>query len=291
MELSQIRYFVKLAEALSFTEAAKELFITQSTLSISMKQLEDELGVQLFDRIGKKVFITDSGTTFLRYASEAMRSLNEGVQEVNALNQVFRGQLHIGVTYSTREILHAHLVEYTHTYPGIKLVVKMFNTVEEIMTGITSNSLDIAITYTPDKLPPNVAMHPLLVSPLSVVVSRNHRLANAAQVSLPEMRNYLFATFLRGMHTRAMVERIFQYNKLALEPHIEVNDTSLILEMVETGHWFSILSPISIQGKSNCVAIPISGKKEQLSVSILWLKGKSKQAIYNTFIDTIVQKH
>lgn len=291
MELSQIRYFVKLAEALSFTEAAKELFITQSTLSISMKQLEDELGVQLFDRIGKKVFITDSGTTFLRYASEAMRSLNEGVQEVNALNQVFRGQMHIGVTYSTREILHAHLVDYTRAYPGIKLVVKMFNTVEEIMTGITSNSLDIAITYTPDKLPPNVAMHPLLVSPLSVVVSRNHRLANAAQVSLPEMRNYLFATFLRGMHTRAMVERIFQYNKLALEPHIEVNDTSLILEMVETGHWFSILSPISIQGRSSCVAIPISGKKEQLSVSILWLKGKSKQTIYNTFIDTIVQKH
>ena len=291
MELSQIRYFVKLAEALSFTEAAKELFITQSTLSISMKQLEDELGVQLFDRIGKKVYITDSGTTFLRYASEAMRSLNEGVQEVNALNQVFRGQMHIGVTYSTREILHAHLVEYTHTNPGIKLVVKMFNTVEEIMTGITSNSLDIAITYTPDKLPPNVAMHPLLVSPLSVVVSRTHRLANAAQVSLPEMRNYLFATFLRGMHTRAMVERIFQYNNLALEPHIEVNDTSLILEMVETGQWFSILSPISIQGRSSCVAIPISGKKEQLSVSILWLKGKSKQAIYNTFIDTIVQKH
>ena len=68
MELSQIRYFVKLAELLNFTEASKELFITQSTLSISIKQLEEELGVRLFDRIGKKVFITESGTAFLDYA-------------------------------------------------------------------------------------------------------------------------------------------------------------------------------------------------------------------------------
>lgn len=289
MELSQIKYFVKLAELLSFTEAAKELFITQSTLSISIKQLEEELGVKLFDRIGKKVFITESGTVFLSYATKAFTHLYDGVQEINALNHIFRGQLNIGVTYSTREILNSHIVDYTRKYPGIKLTVRMFNTVEEVMSGLISNNLDIAITYAPEKLPPNVEMHPLSVSPLSVIVSDTHALADSSRVSLLEMKDYQFATFLRGMHTRMMVERLFLHNNLSIEPHIEVNDTNLILEMVATGNWFSILSPISIQGKSGCIAIPICGTEELLSVSILWLKGKSKQTIYNTFIDAIIK--
>lgn len=65
MELTPLKYFVKLADVLSFTEASKELFITQSTLSLSIKQLEEELGVTLFDRIGKKIYLTDAGRDFL----------------------------------------------------------------------------------------------------------------------------------------------------------------------------------------------------------------------------------
>lgn len=64
MELTPLKYFVKLADVLSFTEASKELFITQSTLSLSIKQLEEELGVTLFDRIGKKIYLTDARTGF-----------------------------------------------------------------------------------------------------------------------------------------------------------------------------------------------------------------------------------
>lgn len=64
MELTPLKYFVKLADVLSFTEASKELFITQSTLSLSIKQLEEELGVTLFDRIGKKIYLTDAGRDF-----------------------------------------------------------------------------------------------------------------------------------------------------------------------------------------------------------------------------------
>ena len=74
MELTPLRYFVKLAEVLSFTEASKELFITQSTLSLSIKQLEEELGVTLFDRIGKKIYLTDAGRDFLNCARKALEA-------------------------------------------------------------------------------------------------------------------------------------------------------------------------------------------------------------------------
>ena len=117
MELSQIRYFIRLAEMLSFTEAAKASFVTQSALSVSIKQLEEELGVRLFDRIGKKVFLTDYGKLFLGYARNAVDSLQDGVRELNALNNVFKGKLHIGVTYSMSELLKSHLLSFTEKYP------------------------------------------------------------------------------------------------------------------------------------------------------------------------------
>ena len=79
MELTPLKYFVKLADVLSFTEASKELFITQSTLSLSIKQLEEELGVTLFDRIGKKIYLTDAGRDFLDCSRKAIEEVAYGM--------------------------------------------------------------------------------------------------------------------------------------------------------------------------------------------------------------------
>lgn len=126
MELTPIRYFVKLAEILNFTEAAKALFVTQSALSISIKQLEEELHCRLFERIGKKVFLTESGRIFHEYALQAISSIDNGIQKINADNNVYKGKLTIGVTFSMIELVNACVVKYTQKYPDVKLSVIMF---------------------------------------------------------------------------------------------------------------------------------------------------------------------
>ena len=117
MELTPIRYFVKLAEILNFTEAAKALFVTQSALSISIKQLEEELHCRLFERIGEKVFLTESGRIFHEYALQAISSIDNGIQKINADNNVYKGKLTIGVTFSMIELVNACVVKYTQKYP------------------------------------------------------------------------------------------------------------------------------------------------------------------------------
>ena len=273
---------------LSFTEASKALFITQSTLSISIRQLEDELGTNLFDRIGKKVYLTDMGQLFLNYARAALTNIHDGMQEINISKQIYRGKLSIGVTYSTCEILNSHIVEYTRKYPNIHLTVIMFNTVDEVISGLLSNKLDIAITYTPEKLLPSVCVEPVVETPLLAIVCKGHPLAERFEVTYADIVQFPFATFLKGMHTRAMIDRLLAKNNIQLEPQIEVNDTNLILDLVRTGHWVSILSPLSVQNKPNFVALPIKGKPESLSVSVLWLKGKSKQTLYQTLLQEIL---
>lgn len=79
MELTQLKYFIRMAEVLNFTEASKQLFITQSTLSQSVRQTEGELGVQLFERIGKKVYLTDAGRAFLPFAQQAIIETETGM--------------------------------------------------------------------------------------------------------------------------------------------------------------------------------------------------------------------
>lgn len=288
MELIQIKYFVKLAELLSFTEAAKASFVTQSTLSISIKQLEEELGVKLFDRISKKVFLTDYGKMFLCYARKALVILNDGVQELNATRNVFKGKLQVGVTYSMSELLKSHLAKFTNKYPDIRLNIIMHNTVEKIINSLLSNELDIAITYRPEKLNPFIEVLSLSEYPLFAIVSDNHPLASCSQVTLHDLARYPLVTFVKGMHTRNIIELLLSRNGMKIEPHIEVNDTNFIIDLVATGNWVSILSPVSIYTHPNVKAIPIKGKQEYLSACLMWLKGKSKQTIYQTLINELL---
>ena len=111
MELTPLKYFVKLADVLSFTEASKELFITQSTLSLSIKQLEEELGVTLFDRIGKKIYLTDAGRDFLDCSRKAIEEVAYGVQHLKEMQHVYTGKIKIGVIYSLFPLLNHLRVE------------------------------------------------------------------------------------------------------------------------------------------------------------------------------------
>src|SRR5574344_1921165 len=106
MELTQMKYFVKLAEELNFTEAARKLFITQSTLSLSIKRLEDECGTPLFDRIGKCTYLTEAGRVFVEFARKAIKDTDAGLLCMKEMKGVYSGKLHIGVTYSLHDILN-----------------------------------------------------------------------------------------------------------------------------------------------------------------------------------------
>ena len=123
MELTPLKYFVKLADVLSFTEASKELFITQSTLSLSIKQLEEELGVTLFDRIGKKIYLTDAGRDFLDCSRKAIEEVAYGIQHLKEMQHVYTGKIKIGVIYSLFPMLNICVLKFTKAFPKAELSI------------------------------------------------------------------------------------------------------------------------------------------------------------------------
>ncbi|HAP29026.1 MAG TPA: LysR family transcriptional regulator, partial [Porphyromonadaceae bacterium] len=123
MELRQLRYFAEAARLLSFSEAARSMCVAQSTLSQQVRQLEDELGVQLFDRQSHSVTLTEAGAEVLPYALRTICEADTCRARVADLASLAAGELNIGVTYSFSPILTETLVEFTHAYPGVKLNV------------------------------------------------------------------------------------------------------------------------------------------------------------------------
>src|SRR3569832_675280 len=103
MELRHLRYFTSLAECLSFTRAAERVHVTQSTLSHQIKQLEDELGHELFARIGKRVVLTEAGETFLAYASKALLEVDHGLSHLMRASDELSGEKHNNTTKSNNE--------------------------------------------------------------------------------------------------------------------------------------------------------------------------------------------
>ena len=114
MELRQLKYFKEACELQNFSEAARVLHISQSTLSQQIKQLEDELDVLLFDRIGKRIVPTEAGLAFLPYAVRAIRDAENGKQIIRDLKGIETGVLHVGVTYSMSPLL---IAEHLETMP------------------------------------------------------------------------------------------------------------------------------------------------------------------------------
>ena len=123
MELRQLKYFVRAAELLNFTHAADDLFITQSTLSHQIKELETSLTVLLFDRVGKRVRLTEAGETMLVYAKKTIRQAEEGRQILMDLNNVKTGKLVIGSTYGLTELLIQSITEFNEEFPEIQIQI------------------------------------------------------------------------------------------------------------------------------------------------------------------------
>jgi LysR family cyn operon transcriptional activator len=149
MELRHLRYFVALAECLSFTRAAERAHVTQSTLSHQIRQLEDELGHPLFDRIGKRVMLTEAGETFLGYASKALREVDHGLSDLKRVGGELSGEVRIGATGTFNiGFVPEALAMFLKRHPTVKVSVEEL-AADAIAHRLTDESLDVGIAYQP----------------------------------------------------------------------------------------------------------------------------------------------
>ena len=204
MEIRQLKYFLRVAETLNFSQAARELFITQSTLSQQILHLEQELSQQLFVRNSHEVILTEAGEMLLPMARDSVYmvdncvqriqelgqlltgELNIGVtfsfsgimaetmidcvQRIQELGQLLTGELNIGVTFSFSGIMAETMIDFMHKHPKVKLSV-CFSSMEDLIERLQRHELDLVLAFKPSEGNPRIESQVLFNNRLAAVVN------------------------------------------------------------------------------------------------------------------------
>lgn len=284
MELRQLRYFLKAAELLNFTDAAKQLYITQSTLSQQIKQLELELNVLLFDRIGKKVYLTEAGNEFMPFAKQTVNDADLALQRIQDLQGIRMGRLRIGITYSLSFGLVPIVLRFMKEYPNIKLEV-FYNTAQELQQMLVNRDLDFVLSFSMSEQDDLVEVTDLYEVPLCAIVHLRHPLAFQKSVSLEELKKYSLVLPSRGLNARSALDDLLRNAQMKLDPHLEMNDANILLQLVESSLYITVLSKTTIIGRPELRAIPILEQKSGMKASVLTVKGAYQKASAEAFLN------
>lgn len=272
MELRQFKYFLKAAETLNFTEAANQVFISQSTLSQQIKQLEIELGAPLFDRIGKRIELTETGRIFRSYAMQAIHSADQGRQIIKELNNIEGGEISIGVTYGLSSMILTTIIKFNQLYPKVKLNM-IFGTTTDLLNQLSHLKLDLVCSFLDSSLNnPNLEADLLMESKLMMVVSQSSEIAAKTSVTLKELSLLPMALPDKGYHTRQYLNKTLEEHDLHPIIDIELNDIPTLLKLVETGKWVTVLNKISLIGEKKLVSVPIKDLNKTLKAYTVKMK-------------------
>lgn len=256
MELRQLKYFVKVAELLSFSKAAKELYITQSTLSQQIKQLEDELDMALFFRNNHKVTLTEAGETFLEGAKKTLAEADDNKAKIMDLALGHRGVLNIGVTYSFGSILTETVLAFKKEFPDVQLNI-CYRNVMELMELVSEGELDFALSFRSSEKYESVESHILFDNKLCIVVREDHPLTRKSIVRLADLEEYEVILPSIGLQARNAFDTIIAERNLNLKVAIEANEVNTILNLLRKSNYITVLSETVVLEHSGLVTVEI----------------------------------
>lgn len=256
MEIRQLNIFLKAAETLNFAEAARLLFMTQSAFTQNIKQLEEELGVPLFDRNSHSVHLTEAGEVMQEYARKTINMADECKAHIMDLKQMKSGVLRIGVTHSFSLMTTEVIKDFCKLYPNVSIEIT-FKRMEELLLMLQHHELDGVLSYMPLKQPKQVDSDILFHDRLGVVMRRDNSLAKRKSLKLKDISKYSFALPARGLQARNVLERVFADSDEKLNMRVELNIATPLLRLVRDSKMLTILSCTSVCTFPELCAVPL----------------------------------
>ncbi|EPQ0971636.1 transcriptional regulator CynR [Citrobacter farmeri] len=276
-------YFLAVAEHHGFTRAAAALHVSQPALSQQIRQLEEMLAVQLFDRSGRTIRLTDAGEVYLRYARSALQALEEGKRAIHDVEDLSRGSLRVAVTPTfTAWFIGPLLAEYHTRYPNVTLQLQELSQ-DKIEEMVINDELDVGIAF--DQVhSADIDAQPLLTENLALVVANHHPLAVQASVDLSVLNDEKLILLNAEFATREQIDRYCLQAGLRPQILMEANSISAVLELVRrTG--LSTLLPAPIAEQSHDLqAISLTPQLLERTAVLLQRKGAWRTAAARAFV-------
>ncbi len=238
--LHQLKVFEAVARHNSFTRAAEELFLTQPTVSMQVKQLTKAVGMPLFDQVGKRLSLTQAGEELVKTCREVFEKLDQFEMTVADLKGMKQGRLKVAVITTAKYFVPRLLGSFCQRYPGIDISLQVTNH-EFILNRLSENLDDL---YVMSQLPENVEItcHQILENPLIVVAPADHPLAQEKNIPLERLANEPFIMREPGSGTRKAVQSLFEEHKILLKVRLDLGSNEAIKQAIAGGLGISVLS-------------------------------------------------
>jgi DNA-binding transcriptional LysR family regulator len=238
--MRQLTVFQSVASHLSYTRAAADLHLSQPAVSMQIKQLEENLGLPLFEQIGKKIFLTDAGKEMVLYSRNISRQLEE-IQEVFAhLQGLESGTLKLTVPGTANAFVTRFLAEFCHRHPTINFQLDIANR-KGLIQRLEQNETDLVIMGTPPEGMGLVGER-FMDNPLVAIASPDHTLVRQKSISLDQLVQHAFVVREQGSGTRIAMERFFEEHGIELKQSMEMASNESIKQAVAAGLGLGIVS-------------------------------------------------
>jgi LysR family transcriptional regulator, low CO2-responsive transcriptional regulator len=241
MYLSRLLTFHEAAEALNFSIAAQKLSITQPAVSAQIRNLEEDLGVKLFTRIGKKIALSEAGELLRSYSRRIYRLLDDAESVMNELRLVRRGTLKVGTTPTyAGHIMPPLLSKFQAEFPLVKVILNEGSSLD-ITKRVAKLEIEVAVVAYPGNLK-NVQFDLLGQEDLVLVVSPDHSFASRKSISIKSLAKENFIMREKGSSTRLMMNELFRRHRINPSVVFETSNAEFIKEQVATGMGISFLT-------------------------------------------------
>lgn len=238
MTLRHIKIFVAVCECNSVTAAAEKLYLAQPSVSLAIRELEDYYGIKLFDRISRRLFITEQGKIFLKYANHIASLFNELDNKIKNWDSI--GTLRVGSSITIgNNLLPGFIKKFNMKYPQIKVQVTIDNS-EEIESRVMKNEVDIGLV---EGIPCNnqVEKEKFRKDQLVLICAANHQLAKSGEVTIKELPKYDFILREKGSGSRELFDSSMLIHNIEIEPLWESISTRAIIQAVIEGIGISVV--------------------------------------------------
>jgi DNA-binding transcriptional LysR family regulator len=240
LSLRQLTIFLEATRTMNFARAAEALHLTQPAISMQIRQLENAVGLPLFERVGKKLALTRAGELFRHHASRVLGELQDAEQALQAMKGLRSGQASIGLVSTAKYFAPKLLARFAAKHPQIDIQFLVGNR-EMLINALRDNEIDFALMgRPPEKL--DALAEPIAQNPHMLVAHRTHRLVKARRFDFHELREETMLMREPGSGTRLVMEAVFKQHLFTPRRVVTMGSNETVKQAVMAGMGVSLLS-------------------------------------------------
>ena len=288
INFNQLRNFYHTAKNLSFTLAAKRLYITQPAVTAQVKSLEDYCNLKLFKKRGRTIYLTDEGKALYDYAHKIFKYEKEIEDLIEDMRELKRGVLRLGTTKAyARYFMPFMITGFHEAYPQIKIHLNEGSS-SDMIYSLLDLKIEVAIIAKAEDHP-DVYFTPFSQEEMVLIVAPGHHLARKKAVSFRELAEEPIIMKETGSGTRKLINELFAQSNCTPNVLMETSNAEFIKQLVQRGDGISFLvrEAVASELRENKLATVPMEKDIFLDVSIAYLKDQHLSPSARAFLDTL----